>query len=119
MLIHNFQLFLKLFFKKNSLESDILYIPLGSKSKYMFKPEEKIAMQRAAVMGLLTCLLNEKQELTLAEVKEKIMMTLDAILEFEATVGDFIDAVTFEAAKECAEMDWAVVVATKLTKGEA
>lgn len=85
----------------------------------MFNPEEKIRLQRAAVMGLLACLLDEKRELTMAEVKEKILTVLDSILVFDATVGDFIDATVFDAAKECAEQEMAVLIANKIARGEA
>jgi len=81
--------------------------------------EQKIQLQRSALMGLLFCLLREKKELTMLEVKEHIMHTLDILVDADLVVGDFIDATTFEAAKEVAEQELAVLAAGKIARGQA
>ena len=66
--------------------------------------EEKMCMQRAAIMGLLTAMLEDDQERTMKEIKDKILSCLNTIMDFDLIVGDFIDKNVFEAAeRHCQE----------------
>lgn len=62
--------------------------------------QEKMCMQRAAIMGLLTAMLEDQEEKTMKEVKDKILSCLNTIMDFDLIVGDFIDKNIFEAAEQ-------------------
>lgn len=57
-------------------------------------------MQRAAIMGLLTAMLEDQEEKTMKEVKGRILSCLNTIIDFDLIVGDFIDKNVLEAAKQ-------------------
>lgn len=76
----------------------------------------KIAGQRAAVMGLLTAILEDGEERSMKEIKDRILHTLDTLLDFEMVVGDFVDKLTFEAAQQHCQEQMALEAVQELLK---
>lgn len=62
--------------------------------------EEKMLGQRAAVMGLLTNLLEQEEELTMKDIKSSILTCLTTLAVFDCMVGDWIEQNTLQAAKQ-------------------
>lgn len=60
--------------------------------------EEKMLMQRAALMGFISAVLEDEGEKTLDEIKAGILSCLSTINEFDCRVHDFIEDMTFNAA---------------------
>jgi len=69
---------------------------------------ENIALQRAALMGLITAILDDQGEKTLTEIKDRIVNTVSFLIEAEVMVGDGIDYVTTKAAKRHMEQEIAL-----------
>ena len=70
--------------------------------------EEKISLQRAAIIGLLTGLLEEEQDRTMKEVKSAILSCLASLTLFDCMVGDIIDQSFMQAAKQHCEEELAL-----------
>lgn len=69
---------------------------------------ENIALQRAALMGLITAILDDEGEKTLTEIKDRIVNTVSFLIEAEVMVGDGIDYMTTTAAKRYMEQEIAL-----------
>ena len=74
-----------------------------------FNEDEKKLLQRAAMMGLLTALLEDERERTMKEIKLAVLDCLSTMTEFECRVGDFIETLAFEAALQFAQEEKALL----------
>ena len=69
---------------------------------------ENIALQRAALMGLITAILDDQGEKTLVQIKDRIVDTVSFLIEIEAMVGDGIDYVATTSARRHMEQEIAL-----------
>jgi len=69
---------------------------------------ENIALQRAALMGLITAILDDQGEKTLVQIKDRIVDTVSFLIEAEVMVGDGIDYVAAKAARRHMEQEIAL-----------
>ena len=69
---------------------------------------ENIALQRAALMGLITAILDDQGEKTLQEIKSHITNTITFLVESEVMVGDPIDLWVVRATRKYLEQEIAV-----------
>lgn len=66
------------------------------------------AKQRAGLMGLINALLEEEQELTLNQIKGKIVRCVSGLVLLDAMVGDEIDYEVVETCKSYLESEQAL-----------
>lgn len=78
---------------------------------------EKVMMQRAAIMGLLTGLLEDEEEKSIKDVKVAILQCLNTITEFGCRVEDYIEDRTFMAAIQFCEEERAVLEVDRILNG--
>lgn len=69
---------------------------------------ENIALQRAALMGLITAILDDEGEKTLNQIKNHITDTMITLIDIQAIVGDPIEAITVDALKRHLEQEIAL-----------
>lgn len=77
---------------------------------------ENIALQRAALMGLITAILDDQGEKTLVQIKDRIVDTVSFLIEIEAMVGDGIDHVATTSARRHMEQEIALSQVKDLLK---
>ena len=64
--------------------------------------------QRAGLMGFMLCLLQEEKELTIYQVKEKVVSMFTTMIDLEVMVSDEIDMEVAMACKDFCEQEQAL-----------
>ena len=76
--------------------------------------ESNVAKQRAALMGIVSAILMDEGEKSAREIKNAITSTLTYLIDSDAMVGDAIDMMTIQAAKQFCEQEIAVELANDI-----
>ena len=69
---------------------------------------ENVSLQRAALMGLITAILEDQGEKSLTEIKDRVVSTVSFLIESGAMVGDAIDYMAARAARRHMEQEIAL-----------
>lgn len=76
----------------------------------------KIAAQRAMLLGLVSALLQNEEEMSVTELRSQILNILSAFIDLGIVLGDEIEVYTMVAAKKAATAELALEEAVSLTK---
>lgn len=78
----------------------------------------KEGLQRAALMGVVSAILMEQEDMTGRQIKDKLLDLFQFLIESEVLVGDAIEALTIQACKEYCEQMIAVEEANEILGNE-